>query len=205
LVHCNGDAASDQLLNMYSEALEESGNPNKGNLRPTMIHCQTIRNDQLDQMAELDMLPSIFVAHTYYWGDVHLKNLGEERGSRISPAKSALDRGLCFNLHQDSPVVKPLMLHTIWAAVNRITRNGVAIGPKERIGVYDALKAVTINAAYEYFEEDLKGTIEKGKLADLVVLDKNPLEVDPMAIKDIQVVRILKRELRCIEMMGMYN
>jgi len=192
LVHCNGDAASDQLLNMYSEALEESGNPNKGNLRPTMIHCQTVRNDQLDQMAELDMLPSIFVAHTYYWGDVHLKNLGEERGSRISPAKSALDRGLCINLHQDSPVVKPLMLHTIWAAVNRITRNGVAIGPKERIGVYDALKAVTINAAYEYFEEDLKGTIEKGKLADLVVLDKNPLEVDPMAIKDIQVVETIK-------------
>jgi len=192
LVHCNGDAASDQLLNMYSEALEESENPNKDNLRPTMIHCQTVRNDQLDQMTELDMIPSIFIAHTYYWGDVHLKNLGEDRGRRISPAKSALDRGLCINLHQDSPVVKPLMPHTVWAAVNRITRNGVTIGPEERIEVYDALKAVTINATYEYFEEDIKGTIEEGKLADLVILDKNPLEVDPMVIKDIQVVETIK-------------
>src|SRR5699024_11836687 len=139
------------------------------NLRPTMIHCQTVRNDQLDRMAELDMLPSIFVAHTYYWGDVHLKNLGEERGRRISPAKSAFDRGLIVNFHQDSPVVKPLMLYTVWCAVNRITRNGVLIGPKERVSVYEALKAVTINAAYAYFEEDIKGTLEEGKLENLVI------------------------------------
>src|SRR5699024_4319133 len=125
LVHCNGDAAADQLLNLYSEALRESENENKNNLRPIMIHCQTVRNDQLDRMVVLDMLPSIFVAHTYYWGDVHLKNLGEERGRLISPAKSAFDRGLIVNFHQDSPVVKPLMLYTVWCAVNRITRNGV--------------------------------------------------------------------------------
>jgi len=192
LVHTNGDAASDQLLDMYSEAYEESDNKNKENLRPTMIHCQTVRDDQLDTMVELDMIPSIFVSHTYYWGDVHLKNLGEKRGRRISPAKSAFDRDLVVNFHQDSPVVKPLMLHTVWAAVNRETRNGVSIGPEQRIGVYDALKAVTINAAYAYFEEDIKGTIEEGKLADLVVLDENPLAVDPYHIKDIQVMETLK-------------
>lgn len=192
LTHTNGDAASDQLLNLYAAAYAESDNANKANLRPTMIHCQTVREDQLDQMVELDMLPSIFVSHTYYWGDVHLKNLGEERGRRISPAKSAFDRGLVVNFHQDSPVVKPRMLHTVWAAVNRITRNGESIGPEERIGVYDALKAVTINAAYAYFEEDIKGTIEEGKLADLVILDKNPLEVEPSDIKDIQVMETIK-------------
>lgn len=199
LVHCNGDAAADQLLNLYSEALAESDNENKNNLRPTMIHCQTVRNDQLDRMAEINMLPSIFVAHTYYWGDVHLKNLGEERGRRISPAKSAFDRGLIVNFHQDSPVVKPLMLHTVWCAVNRITRNGVLIGPEERVSVYDALKAVTINAAYAYFEEDIKGTLEKGKLADLVILDENPLKVDPYAIKDIQVLETIKEGVTLYE------
>lgn len=199
LVHCNGDAAADQLLNLYSEALTESENENKNNLRPIMIHCQTVRNDQLDRMVVLDMLPSIFVAHTYYWGDVHLKNLGEERGRRISPAKSAFDRGLIVNFHQDSPIVKPLMLHTVWCAVNRITRNGVLIGPEERVSVYEALKAVTINAAYAYFEEDIKGTLEEGKLADLVILDKNPLKVNPYAIKDIQVLETIKEGVTVYE------
>lgn len=192
LTHCNGDAASDQLLNSYEVALGESENPNKHNLRPVMIHCQTVRNDQLDKMVELSMIPSIFNAHTYYWGDVHLKNLGDARGRRVSPAKSAFERGLKVNFHQDAPVVKPDMLHTIWCAVNRITRKGVEIGPEERVSVYDALKAVTINGAYAYFEEDEKGSIEPGKVADFVILDENPLKVDPMKIKDLRVLETIK-------------
>lgn len=172
--------------------MQESDNPNKNELRPVMIHCQTVRNDQLDKMVELDMIPSIFNAHTYYWGDVHLKNLGQERGSRVSPTKSAFDRGLVVNFHQDAPVVAPDMLHTIWCAVNRITRKGVQIGPEECVSVYDALKAVTINGAYAYFEENEKGSIEQGKLADFVILDQNPLEVDKMKIKDIQVMETIK-------------
>ncbi len=88
--------------------------------------------------------------------------------------------------------MKPDMLHTIWCAVNRQTRNGVDIGPEECVSVYEALKAVTINAAYQYFEEDYKGSLEEGKLADLVILDKNPLKVDKMDIKDIQVLETLK-------------
>lgn len=192
LTHCNGDAASDQLLKNYEAALQESNNANKHHLRPVMIHCQTVRYDQLDKMVELSMIPSIFLPHTYYWGDVHLKNLGHERGSRISPAKSAFDRGLVVNFHQDAPVVKPDMLHTIWCAVNRITRKGVNIGPEECVPVYDALKAVTINAAYAYFEEDQKGSIKEGKLADFVILDQNPLKVDKMKLKDIQVVETIK-------------
>ena len=192
LTHCNGDAASEQLLNNYELALSESDNPNKENLRPVMIHCQTVRNDQLDRMAALSMIPSIFIPHTYYWGDIHLKNVGEKRGSRISPAKSAFERNLKVNFHQDSPVVKPDMLETIWCAVNRITRNGVQIGPEECVTVYDALKAVTINGAYAYFEENKKGSIKEGKLADLVVLDDNPLKVDKLKIKDIKVIETIK-------------
>ncbi|WP_042143682.1 amidohydrolase [Paucisalibacillus sp. EB02] len=192
LTHCNGDAASDQLLRNYEAALKESNNPNKNKLRPVMIHCQTVRYDQLDKMVELEMIPSIFVSHTYYWGDVHLKNLGDERGNRISPAKSAFDRGLCVNFHQDAPVIKPDMLHTLWCAVNRQTRKGVTIGPEERVSVYDALKALTINAAYQYSEENIKGSIKEGKLADLVILDENPLKVAKMELKDIQVVETIK-------------
>lgn len=113
-------------------------------------------------------------------------------GNRISPAKSAFDRGLVVNLHQDAPVVKPNMLQTIWSAVNRITRKGVEIGKEERISVYDALKAVTINAAYAYFEEKKKGSISPGKVANFVILNDNPLKVDQMAIKDIQVLETIK-------------
>lgn len=191
LAHCNGDAASEQFINSYRKALQSVENPDM-DLRPVMIHCQTVRDDQLDEMVKLKMIPSIFIGHTYYWGDIHLKNLGPVRGAHISPVKAALQRGLVYNFHQDTPVTKPDMLHSVWCAVNRITRKGQPIGQDQCIGVYDALKGVTIHAAYEYHEEDQKGTLEKGKLADMVILDKNPLKVDTMHIKDIQVLETIK-------------
>lgn len=192
LTHCNGDAASQQLLDIYEDELAKSANPNKDKLRPVMIHCQTVRDDQLDRMAKIQMIPSIFVGHVNYWGDIHLKNFGDRRGRRVSPVKSALDRGLIYNFHTDTPVVKPKMLHAVWTAVNRITRYGVECGPEQRVGVYDALKGITINPAYCYFEEDSKGSIKVGKRADLVILEQNPLKIDPMAIKDIQVLETIK-------------
>lgn len=192
LTHCNGDAASQQLLDVYEAELAVSDNPNKDNLRPVMIHCQTVRDDQLDRMVKLHMLPSIFVAHTWYWGDIHLKNFGDKRGRRVSPVKSALDRDMRYNFHTDTPITRPKLLHSVWAAVNRITRSGVEIGPEQRIGVYDALKGITINSAYAYFEEGSKGSIKVGKRADLVILDSNPLKIDPMEIRDIQVLETIK-------------
>ena len=117
--HSNGDAASEQFLNSYEKALIDSENENKYNLRPVMIHCQTVREDQVDRMAKINMIPSIFVDHTYYWGDIHLNNFGEVRGNKISPVRTALDKGLVVNFHQDTPVLKPNMFQTIWAATNR--------------------------------------------------------------------------------------
>lgn len=190
LVHCNGDAAGDQYLKAYEKALQDTGV--EEDLRPVMIHCQTARNDQLDKMAELNMIASIFIGHVWYWGDVHMKNFGPERGNHISPAKDAMDRGIVVNFHQDTPVTKPNMLHSVWCAVNRISRKGNVIGEDQKIPVYDALKAVTMNAAYEYFEEDSKGTISVGKRADFVVLDQSPLEVPPMEIRDIKVMETIK-------------
>lgn len=192
LTHCNGDAASEQFLNAYEKALEVYNTSDKKELRPVMIHCQTVRNDQLDRMAEINMIPSIFVGHVYYWGDVHMKNFGPERGHHISPVKDALDRGLVINFHQDTPITRPNMLHSVWCAVNRMSREGNVIGENQKVDVYTALKAVTINAAYQYFEEDSKGSIKEGKRADLVILDRNPLNVPAMEIKDIIVLETIK-------------
>lgn len=190
LAHCNGDAASEQYLNAYEKALRENGN--KEDLRPVMIHCQTVRNDQLDRMAKINMIASIFVGHVFYWGDVHKRNLGEKRGNHISPARDAMDRGITVNFHQDTPVTKPDMMHSVWAAVNRISRNGDVIGEDQAVTVYEALKAVTINGAYQYFEEGSKGSIKAGKRADLVILEKSPLEVKKMEIRSIKVMETIK-------------
>lgn len=191
LAHANGDAASDQYIRCYKKALAVTGQVGL-DLRPVMIHCQTVRDDQLKQMAEIGMVPSIFVAHTYYWGDVHLKNLGSVRGAHISPVKAAKDHGLCYNFHQDCPVLPPDMMRTVWCAVNRLTRRGIKIGEDQCISVYDALRGITVHAAYAYHEEDVKGTLEAGKFADLVILERNPLKADKMELKDIAVVETIK-------------
>lgn len=187
LTHCNGDNAAEQLIRAYEK--EEKEKVKK--TRPVMIHAQTVRKDQLVRMKAINMLPSFFIAHTYYWGDIHQKNLGK-RAETISPAKTAEELQLPYTFHQDTPVIDPNMLETIWCSVNRKTKEGNVLGKGECIGVYEALKAVTKNVAYQYFEEDTKGTIEEGKLADFVVLDKNPCKVEKDTIKEIKVVETIK-------------
>ena len=132
-----------------------------------------VRRDQLDRMAALGMVPSVFVGHVYYWGDVHLRNLGPDRGGHISPCRWMLEAGLPLNLHQDFPVTRPDMLHSIWCAVNRLSRTGQALGPDQRIDPYDAFRAACWGGAYGYHEESQKGTLEPGKRANVVVLDQN--------------------------------
>lgn len=190
LVHCNGDAATNQYINQYRSAKEELNSTN--DIRPVMIHAQLLRRDQLEEVKRLSMIPSFFVAHVYYWGDTHIENFGYERASQISPANSALQKGILFTFHQDAPVIEPNMLETIWCAVNRITKKDVLIGEDERISPLEALKAVTIHGAYQYFEEDRKGSLKEGKLADLVVLSRNPLAVPVEEIKDIKVLETIK-------------
>ena len=190
LAHCNGDAASEQFITAYEKTVAKSGI--KEDLRPVMIHCQMIRNDQLDRMKKLNMIASIFVGHVWYWGDIHLMNFGPVRGNRISPVRDALKRGLHVNFHQDTPVTRPDVMHSVWCAVNRISRRGRVIGEEQKISVYEALRAVTAEGAYEYFEEDSKGTIDVGKRADLVVLERSPLDAPPAEIRNIKVVQTIK-------------
>ena len=190
LAHCNGDAAGDEFITAVAIAAKTIGNDDR---RSVMIHAQTVREDQLDRMKELGIMPSFFSMHTFYWGDWHRdQTLGKERAYRISPAVSSLRRGMRFTEHHDAPVALPNSLMVLYATVNRISRSGDVIGPDQRVSPYIALKSITDWAAYQYFEEDRKGTLTAGKLADLVILDKDPLKVKPTAIKDIRVLETIK-------------
>ena len=188
LVHCNGDAAAQQMIDSYEKALRNTGCPN---IRPVMIHAQLVRPDQLRVMGKLSMMASFFTAHVFHWGDVHLQNLGE-RAMEISPMHSAMNAGVCCTMHQDSPVIPPDMLESVWCAAVRKTRDGVQLDPKEKISVYDALRCVTINAACQYGEERTKGTLHPGKRADLVILDRNPLTVPVDEIPSLRVLETIK-------------
>lgn len=191
LVHCNGDGACEQFIRCFKKAKEETKTNN--NIRPVMVHAQMLRKDLLPDIKELNIIPSYFIAHTYYWGDVHIKNLGK-RAYSISPLKSSLDLDILYTLHQDSPVIMPNMIETIYCATNRLTKEDICLGKDEIISPLDAIKAVTINAAYQYFEEDIKGSIKIGKQANFVILSNNPLKIDVSKIKDIQVLKTIKQD-----------
>ncbi|KFI54102.1 amidohydrolase [Bifidobacterium callitrichos DSM 23973] len=199
MAHCNGDAASEQFLDVYERAYADSPNAHKDGLRPVMVHCQLTRRDQFARMPALHMVPSFFVSHCWYWGDAHLRNFGPARGRRISAVRDAADFALPFTFHTDSPIIRPNLLEAVWCAASRRTSNGVLLDESQRIGVADGLRAITANAAFQYGEEHDKGTLEAGKLADLCVLERNPLTVpigddgapEP-SLRDIHVVRTYK-------------
>lgn len=189
LVHANGDAAMDQMIRTLHPNVEKYG---KGDRRNTLIHGQYIRFDQLNAFKELDVIASLFPLHTFYWGDWHKEIIGDSLGNKISPVKTALNKGLKVTIHTDAPVALPNLMRVVWTAVARTSRSGEIIGESERLTPYEALKAITIWSAYQHFEEDLKGTLEAGKLADLVILNKNPLKVPVDGIKDIHVLETIK-------------
>ena len=184
IAHCNGDAAAEQFLRCLEKT--EETYPHLRKLRPVLIHAQLMGRDQLPRAARLGAVASFFAAHVYHWGDVHIRNFGPERAGAISPAKSALECGLRFTFHQDAPVIEPDMMETIWCAVNRVTRAGKVLD-EEKIPVLEALKAVTVNGAYQYFEEDSKGILAPSYRADLVILDRDPLQVPPCELRHVQV------------------
>lgn len=187
--HCNGDAAADQLIRAYRNLKAEGIGEFH---RPVMIHSQIVRPEQFAELAELGITASLFPAHIFYWGDVHLKNLGKERGARISAAATALKAGVTVTVHQDSPVIRPNMLESLGCLVMRQTSSGVVLAPEERISPAEALKAMTLSAAVQIGEEASKGSVEPGKRADFAVLDADPLTVAPEEIGRIRVLRTVK-------------
>jgi predicted amidohydrolase YtcJ len=194
LAHVNGDAAIDQLIRAVRAASEKHG---KADRRPVAIHAQTAREDQVAAFEELGIFPSFFPMHTFYWGDWHRSSvLGPERGANISPTGWAMKRGMIFSTHHDAPVAFPDSMRVLSATATRVARgSGDVVGPEHRVEPWVALKAMTLWAAYQHFEEKAKGSIEVGKVADLVVLSDNPIEIDPTRISEIEVVETIKNGL----------
>lgn len=188
-VHANGDSAIDQLIKTMKPAVEKYGNEDR---RSVLIHGQFLKKDQYDDLKELKVIPSMFTMHTFYWGDWYKEIIGPERAQLICPAKSLLDEGFDITIHTDAPVALPNLMQIVWASVNRTSRSGDIMGPDERISPYQAMKAITLTSAYQHFEEDLKGSLKVGKLADLVILSDNPLKITPENINNITVLETIK-------------
>jgi len=188
--HANGDAAIDMVI----AAHDQVGAARTDAHRNVVVHSQFVRPDQLDAYARLGIMATFFSNHAFYWGDVHLRNLGEQRAFFLSPLRSAHERGVRYSNHTDYAVtpLDPAMM--LWTAVTRQSRSGVVIGPDERVTALRALEAITIDAAALYGEEDQKGSIVPGKLADFVVLDANPLRVEPDALRALRIVATIKED-----------
>ncbi len=191
LAHANGDAAIDQYLNVIANAQKKYDDSKR---RDVIIHAQTMREDQLDRAKQLHLIPSFFSLHTYYWGDWHVaQTLGEKRAEHISPTGSALRKGMIFTEHHDAPVIPPKSMMVLDATVNRTTRTGKVLGQAQKVSPYIGLKTMTDWAAYQYFEEDIKGTLSTGKYGDFVILSANPITIEPSKIKDIKVLATYKQ------------
>jgi len=187
-VHVNGDAAIDDLI----RAVRQSGISATDDRRTVAIHSQFQRPDHLDAYAELGITPSYFSNHAFFWGDVHLANLGASRAEGLSPMRSAAERGLVVSNHSDFTVTPLDPFLIVWTAMTRTTRSGAVLGPDERIDAYAALQALTTGPAYQVFEEGRKGRIAVGLLADFVILSADPLAVEADAVRDIRIVETIK-------------
>lgn len=186
--HANGDAAIDMVI----DSMRNAGVKAADDRRDVVIHSQFMRPEQLDAYVDLGLSPSFFTGHTFFWGDVHLANTGMERASFISPMGAAQRKGIRFTNHSDfsvTPMDPMLMMKT---AIERKTRSGVVLGEENRVDALTALRALTIDAAWQYREEETKGSIKAGKLADLVILDKNPLTSDPGDLLEIRTLETFK-------------
>ena len=183
--HCNGDEATEVFVDAVETVLERHP---RWDHRHTVQHCQLTTKAQYKRMAALGMCANIFSNHLWYWGDQHHDvTLGPERARGMDACGTALREGVSFSFHCDAPVTPMGHLHTMWCAVNRVTPSGRVLGEDERISAEAALHAATLGAAWQLKLDHDIGSIEAGKLADFAVLADDPLTVDPMAIRDIEV------------------
>jgi predicted amidohydrolase YtcJ len=184
-LHTNGDQAVDIALDTIEYILTNSPRLDH---RYCLEHAQIISNSQFKRIATMKVNLNIFSGHIYYWGDFHFtKTLGPDRSEHMDAAASAKRYGIHFSLHSDSPVTPVDPLFTAWCAVNRLTESGRVLGENEKISIEDALRAITIEAAYLLHKDDIIGSIEVGKYADFTVLEEDPLSVDKKRLKDIRI------------------
>jgi len=189
-MHMNGDAAADQALEAIEKAVAKHGMHDH---RPVFVHASFLRDDQIAKMKKYGAVPSFLTSGLLPGGDAVVRMWGEDRAGHSMAARTMLEEGIPFTFSHDAPVSpEPWILTLVSCGVNRKTPSGRVIGPDQRIPPYAALRAVTAMAAYEIKEEKTKGTLEPGKLADLVILDKNPLDVPSDTIGEIAVLETIK-------------
>ena len=186
--HANGDAAIDMAISCF----DTLGIKAADDRRPVVIHSQFQRRDQLPAYARIGVGPSYFSNHAWYWGDVHRTNFPAEVVDFISPLRSARAAGLTPSNHSDYSVTPLDTRFMLWTSMSRTSPTGVVSGEGERLGAYEALQALTTGPAWQAFEEDRKGRIKAGMLADFVILDKNPLTTSVDGIKAIKVLETIK-------------
>jgi predicted amidohydrolase YtcJ len=192
ITHANGEGASDMLIAAIGAAQDRFG---KRDIRPVLIHGQFLREDQIDSYQRLGMFLSLFPMHTYYWGDWHRDHtVGPVNAENISPTGWVRQRGMMFGSHHDAPVAFPDSMRVLAATVTRRTRSGDILGPHQRVDALTAMKALTIWPAWQHFEENDKGSIETGKLADFVILSDDPTAVNPETIADIEIRATIKED-----------
>jgi len=188
-IHANGDGAVDIALNAIEYAQGEVGTDVSSPTRPQIIHAQITRKEQIARMARLRALPTFFTTHVYYWGDLHYeRTVGPRLAQRLSAMNDAFSAGLPASMHNDPPVTPVNPLFNMWVAANRKSSSGRVLGADQAITPLQALQAYTTNAAYQFGMEHEAGSLEAGKLADFVVLDRNPLEVELDEIRNVQVL-----------------
>ncbi|MCP4962733.1 MAG: amidohydrolase family protein, partial [Actinomycetia bacterium] len=181
----NGDQTAEVFIDAVEQALLDQP---RWDHRHTVQHCQLTTPAQYRRMSALGMCANIFSNHIFYWGDQHVEfTVGPERAARMDACATAEREGVSFSFHSDAPVTPLGHLHVMWCAVNRTTASGNVLGPDERISVDTAMRAATIDAAFQLKLDHMIGSIEAGKLADFAVLDDDPFEVDPTELKDIGV------------------
>jgi predicted amidohydrolase YtcJ len=188
--HAIGDEANEQLLKAIEGVIAKQG---MTDARPIFQHAQFVRPDQITRIKAVGGTPSMTAGGLQAMGDYVSALVGPERIGWTGAAASMQKQGINWTLNTDWPAgLSPSLLFAAWNVVNRVTKSGGVFVPSERVSAYDAMRSLTINGAWQYKEEQNKGTLEVGKLADLVILDRNPLKVDPMAIKDIKVMQTIK-------------
>ncbi|MBU9209500.1 amidohydrolase [Burkholderia multivorans] len=184
-IHTNGDEATEVVLDAMTTLLARDPRPDH---RHTLQHCQMADAAQLERIRALGMCVNFFANHLYYWGDAHYaQTIGPDRANRMDAAGSAQRLGIPYALHSDAPITPLNPLFTAWCAVRRETASGRVLGEHERISVDDALRAITLGAAYTLKMDHLVGSIEVGKCADFAVLDDDPSRVAPARLKDVRV------------------
>jgi len=188
-IHANGDRAIDQALQNYSTLLAGVAQPEKRRLR--IEHFTITKPEQLIQTKKLGVVPGFTIGHVHYWGEpFHNQIVGPARANRIDASASMKKEGIRFAYHSDSPVSPYGPLKYITQGVTRVWQSPLerVLGPQERVSVDDAIRAVTIDAAYQMMSDHEVGSLEAGKLADFVVLEKNPRTTAPVQIADIKVL-----------------